>query len=120
MNILYIDDDIACQKIMYKYLGIIGGHKVEPAFSAQEGLKKAAECVPDLILLDIQLPDTNGLQVLEMLLKKPVTEHIPVIFVTGEDLRSEIIEWLKLKPNFLHLEKKPMQLSRLLAVINKF
>lgn len=55
------------------------------AFSAADGLKLAAELLPDVILLDVALPDLNGFQTCRQLQLNPATNSIPVIFLTAQD-----------------------------------
>lgn len=60
------------------------------ALSGPEGLAQVAESLPDLILLDVMMPDMNGYEVLEILQRDPRTHDIPVIFVTARiDTESE-------------------------------
>ena len=60
------------------------------ALSGPEGLAQVAESLPDLILLDVMMPDMNGYEVLEILQHDPRTHDIPVIFVTARiDAESE-------------------------------
>jgi two-component system, cell cycle response regulator len=53
------------------------------AFSAEEGLVKAIELRPDLVLLDVDLPLMTGFEVCQELKKNPATAEIPIIFLTG-------------------------------------
>ncbi|GAB3365801.1 MULTISPECIES: diguanylate cyclase [Giesbergeria] len=60
------------------------------ALSGPEGLTQVAEHRPDLILLDVMMPDMNGYEVLEILQRDPNTREVPVIFVTARiDADSE-------------------------------
>lgn len=60
------------------------------ALSGPEGLTQVADNLPDLILLDVMMPDMNGYEVLEILQRDPRTCEIPVIFVTARtDANSE-------------------------------
>lgn len=54
------------------------------AKNGQEGVDKAIMFKPDIILLDILMPDMDGFQVIGQLKSNPITSNIPVIFVTGE------------------------------------
>ncbi|MBT3226656.1 MAG: response regulator [Deltaproteobacteria bacterium] len=58
-------------------------YKVKAAPSGEKALKSAGKKPPDLILLDIMMPEMDGYQVLEQLKTDPVTVNIPVVFVTG-------------------------------------
>ncbi|MDI6640800.1 MAG: response regulator [Elusimicrobiota bacterium] len=57
------------------------GYEVEPAFSGTEGLQKAKSIKPDIITLDVLMPEMNGFQVMEVLKKDPETKNIPVVFI---------------------------------------
>ena len=65
------------------------GYRLEFATNGEEGLTMAAELVPDVILLDIMMPDMDGYEVCRRLKADPVTAELPVIFLTvrsdGED-----------------------------------
>ncbi len=56
--------------------------------NGKDGLRKAAEERPDLILLDIVVPDMNGLMVCERIKQMPETQHIPVILVIASGMKS--------------------------------
>jgi len=56
---------------------------LQPVYSGQEGLQKAQEEKPDLILLDLLLTDIYGLEVLKELKQNPATQDIPVIVITN-------------------------------------
>jgi len=59
------------------------GHEIIPAESGPMGLRLASEVLPDLILLDIQLPGMDGHAVARALKSDPCLKHIPVIAVTS-------------------------------------
>lgn len=116
-RILCIEDDLSCRVVFEKYFSYIGGHMVALAETGQEGLKLAAEFKPDIILLDMIMPDMNGLMVLEQLESSPATQNIPVILVTGYGLSEGELDTAKTRRNFLMLQEKPMNLNDLLATI---
>lgn len=113
LTILSIDDDPGCQRVAARFLTLAGGHLVEVAFSGEEGLKKARELIPDIILLDLNLPGMNGIEVMDALLTNPGTRGIPVIIVTGAVLSPEEERSLRNRPNFIQLEIKPFNLAAL-------
>jgi two-component system cell cycle response regulator DivK len=59
------------------------------AFNAVQGLQFACELRPDLILMDIQLPDLDGLSVTETLKSDPATANIPVVAMTAYEIVGE-------------------------------
>lgn len=116
LKILHIDDDSDCQKITARFL-TFHGHMVETAENGREGLKKAAELKPDIILLDMCMPDMNGLQVMEALCADAATREIPVIMITGSSLNDSDQDSLRKKINFALLEQKPANYTKLLGRI---
>ncbi len=65
------------------------GYQVETAAEGEEGMAKAADLQPDLILLDVILPQKNGFQVCRQLKSTPATENIKVILVTSKSQESD-------------------------------
>ncbi|PKN77083.1 MAG: hypothetical protein CVU52_01995 [Deltaproteobacteria bacterium HGW-Deltaproteobacteria-10] len=66
--------------------------KVSTANSGEEGLRLAKTIKPDLILLDIMMPDLSGTEVAEKLLLDPRTKNIPIIFMTAIVQKDEVAE----------------------------
>ena len=64
--------------------------KVTTANSGEEGLKLAKALRPDLILLDIMMPDMSGAEVAEELLQDTRTKNIPIIFITALVKKEEV------------------------------
>ena len=80
-KVLVIDDTSYVVELIKDHLEM-GGYIVETAFSGAEGVKKAKEFNPDIITLDIMMPEMNGFQVAEILKKTEITKNIPIIFVS--------------------------------------
>jgi len=81
-KILLVDDDediIKMNKLMLSELGF----EVISASSGEEAIEKAGSESPDLILLDVMMPEIDGLQTLAMLKNKPETSSIPVLMLSG-------------------------------------
>jgi CheY-like chemotaxis protein len=71
------------------------GHEIIQARTGETGIALATQTTPDLILLDIQLPEMDGYQVAEELRKNPSIAHIPIIAVTSYAMtgdRERILE----------------------------
>ena len=83
-TILTIDDDINVRRTLSKGLSALGRGVLE-ASGGKAGLRMAFWRKVDLILLDISMPDMNGLNVLRALKEARRTQHIPVIMLTGLD-----------------------------------
>ncbi|RKY41566.1 MAG: two-component system response regulator [Candidatus Makaraimicrobium thalassicum] len=93
-------------------------YEVVPADSGEEGLKKAIEEEPDLILLDISLPGIDGFDVLHRLRREPGTKSIPVIMLTSKGESGHIFRAMELKANDYII--KPFQAEELLNLIKKY
>lgn len=81
-KILIIEDDPLISR-MYQKIFTFSGYEIEMAGDGEEGLNKAKDAKPTLILLDIMMPKMNGLQVLEKLKADPATAKIPVVVLTN-------------------------------------
>lgn len=88
-RILLIEDDLYLLKIYSNKLKL-NDFDVSVATTGEEGLHKAAEEHPDLILLDLMLPSVDGFQVLEDLKTKKDTNHIPVLILSNLGQESDI------------------------------
>lgn len=82
-KILVIDDEDDIRKLTQTCLEIMGGWQVLAACSGSEGLAKAQAEQPDAILLDVMMPDMDGLTTFQKLQANPATKHIPVILLTA-------------------------------------
>jgi two-component system phosphate regulon response regulator PhoB len=82
-KILVIEDDKDISELMEFNLKA-ENFRVELSYNGKEGLQKAQKGLPDLILLDLMLPDLNGLEVCKELKRDNRTKHIPIIMVTAK------------------------------------
>ena len=81
-KILFVEDESALQKAVTGAL-LREGFDVRAALTGEAGLALAKKEAPDLILLDIVLPEKDGFAVLEELKKDPITARIPVIIMSN-------------------------------------
>lgn len=80
--ILIIDDEPAFLEIFGTKLAA-SGFRVETAVSGEEGLRKAKEVRPDLVLLDVKMPGRDGAEILLAMKNDPATRDLKVVFLTG-------------------------------------
>jgi signal transduction histidine kinase/DNA-binding response OmpR family regulator len=85
--LLVIDDDEISRHIVKTVLGRADFKVIESA-NGQDGLKRAAMDRPDLIILDLTMPDLSGFEVLSRLKGNPITAEIPVIIYTSKVLQE--------------------------------
>ena len=110
-TILIIEDNEKNLKLMRDILQFKGYHTLE-AETAEEGIRIARESIPDLILLDIQLPGMNGIEALGVLRGDADTAGIPAIAVTASVMthdRGKLIE-----AGFDDYQSKPIEIKEFL------
>lgn len=95
-NILYVEDSILVQKIARIALRDIGGFRVEFCTNGVEALVTAAHSMPDLLLLDRNLPDMSGMELLKRLRRDAALKNVPVIFITATTDTQDLEELRKL------------------------
>jgi CheY-like chemotaxis protein len=83
-KILVIDDEDDIRKLIKTCLEIMGGWQVITASSGSEGLSLSQVNRPDAILLDVMMPDMDGLSTFQKLQSNPITSNIPVILLTAK------------------------------------
>jgi CheY-like chemotaxis protein len=88
-HILIIDDDDDIQAVAQLALQAVGGWNVSTAASGHEGLAKAINEQPDAILLDVMMPDMDGIATFQALQANPITRSIPVILMTAKTQAAE-------------------------------
>ncbi|MEK7306974.1 MAG: response regulator, partial [Nitrospirota bacterium] len=88
VSILAIDDDPQILMLLESILGV-EGFGVVKASSGEEGYNAAIEIQPDLVILDLLMPDINGFEILRRLKRHPTTKGIPVIILTAKELTSD-------------------------------
>lgn len=88
-RILIIDDEYDIRAVAQLTLKAVGGWEVSSAASGHEGLTKAANEQPDVILLDVMMPDMDGIETFLALQANPDTQSIPVILMTAKVQAAE-------------------------------
>jgi len=91
-NILHVDDDDSIREIVKVALERLGGFLVSSVPSGEEALCAARERVPDLVLLDVMMPGMDGPATLQALRKDPLTQDVPVVFLTAKAMRKDVTE----------------------------
>ncbi len=94
MALIYIvEDDESIREI--ETIALKNSNYIVSAFeNANEFYKKLDELVPDLILLDVMLPDESGYDIVRKLRKRPATQDIPIIMVTAKTTEMDMIKGL--------------------------
>lgn len=92
------------------------GYEVITAYDGFSGIDKAKTNLPDLVLLDIMMPDITGLEVCQILVNDPLTQDIPIILVTAKSGAEDTKEGLE--AGAFDYIKKPFNRIELLARVN--
>lgn len=94
-KLLVVEDETITSDMLRRYFEIVG-YEVLNAVTGAEAVKKAIEHQPEVIILDINLPDINGYEVCKKLRSEQTTKHIPIIFLTRKDDRRDRLAGLEL------------------------
>jgi len=98
VRILLVEDELEVLEL-YKLKLTLDGYDVLTAVNGQDGLKKALEEKPEMIFLDIKMPEMDGFEVLKRLRSEPKTKNIPVIILSNFDEQEMIEKGLTLGAN---------------------
>ena len=85
---LYIEDELDTRGA-YSALLRKAGFRVAEASNGVQGVEAVFDLKPDLVLLDLSLPVVDGYEAMRRIKKSPRTAHIPVVVLSGRDLREE-------------------------------
>lgn len=114
-NILVADDNASSREMLGRFLTRLG-HSVTYASTGREALQCAQTDEPDLILLDLVMPELNGFEVLDALRSLGILSHTPVILISGMDTEVNAVHGIELgAEDFL---PRPVDLKLLRARVN--
>jgi two-component system cell cycle response regulator len=113
MKKILVIDDLPENVFMLKDRLEHEGYEVLTAYNGKSGIEKAQNEVPDLILLDVMMPDINGFEVCKTLVSDSRTSDIPIILVTAKTDAEDIKEGLE--SGAYDYIKKPINKIELLA-----
>jgi CheY-like chemotaxis protein len=116
--VLYIEDNLANLRLLERITEHRPGIRLLSALQGTLGLELAAQHHPDLILLDLHLPDLAGEEVLQRLRADPRTQHIPVVIVSA-DATERQIRRLRVVGADDYLTK-PLDVGRVIAVFDTY
>lgn len=117
-RIMMVEDDIDIQIVARMSLEAVGGFTVEICSGGHEALQKVEHFAPDLVLLDVMMPDMDGPSVLQHLRADTKTMDLPIVFMTAKAQAHEVESYIRM--GALAVISKPfdpMTLSMILAQI---
>ena len=113
-----IVDDSPSQLIGLKRIAEKLGHEVITAEDGSAGVEVAKRELPDLILMDVVMPNLNGFQATRTLAKDPKPSHIPIILVTTKDQETDRV-W-GMRQGAKTYVTKPVDEDELVKAINEY
>ena len=93
-SILYVEDDLLVRTTAKLVMEVIGKFEVRECSSGREALLAARDFQPDLILLDVLMPELDGVNTLAMLRRMPHLADVPALFVTGLTSEADIARYM--------------------------
>jgi two-component system cell cycle response regulator DivK len=115
ISLLYVEDNDDNAFMLQMRFEMEGGYGVHVAINGRAGLEAAHTIVPDLILMDISLPDIDGLEVTRLLKADTGTRAIPIIALTAHAMAGDREEALAAGCD--DFDTKPVEFDRLLRKI---
>jgi PAS domain S-box-containing protein len=115
-KVLYVEDNPANMELVEQLIARFPDLELLTAVNGAMGLKRAQTDSPEVILLDINLPDISGLKVLKILKDDPATAHILVVAVSANALPREIARGLE--AGFFRYLTKPIRVKEFMETLN--
>ncbi|HYP32747.1 MAG TPA: hybrid sensor histidine kinase/response regulator, partial [Burkholderiaceae bacterium] len=91
-TIVYIEDDPVNILLLEQYVALYGDVQLQVARDGESGLELARQWMPNLVLLDMQLPDMTGLEVLDRLRADPATSRLRVVALSADAMPAQVTE----------------------------
>jgi len=117
-TIVYIEDDPVNILLLEQYVALTPDVQLLVARDGESGLELARRWMPNLILLDMQLPDMSGLDVLDRLRADPATSGLRVVALSADAMPAQVTEAIARGAEAYWT--KPLALSRFKAELPKF
>ncbi len=116
-KVLIVDDNRDFAQLLY--CALEDDFEVFTATNGAEGVMKAAEALPDLILMDVMMPGVSGIEMLRQLSAEPETRAIPVIVLTGSNLDKGMPDLFRQEGNIKQFLSKTTPVMDIVATVKK-
>lgn len=118
LHVVYIEDNLSNRKLLQFVLGRVPDVELHCAMQGGLGVELARSVQPDLLLLDLNLPDMDGVDVIDLLQKDPLTRDIPIVVLSADATPKRITE---LSDYGIHAYlSKPLDVAAFLRMIEDF
>jgi PAS domain S-box-containing protein len=115
-TLLYVEDNTANLKLVERLIARRPDMRLLSALNGTLGVEMARELLPDVILMDINLPGISGIEALKILRQDPVTANIPVLAISANAMPGDIKKGLE--AGFLRYLTKPINLDEFLEAMD--
>lgn len=95
-TVLYVDDEPDIRQVVELSLGLVDALEVHTCDSGERALEHIPALKPDLVLLDVMMPGTDGPTTLARMRANPAMAHIPVVFMTAKAMPQEVARFRQL------------------------
>ncbi len=106
-RILVADDEAAVQSLVFDSLS--SHYTIISSPNGRDALTKATNNQPELILMDVMMPDMGGYEAIRALQDNPKTRTIPVLVFTAQDFDNSTVEMIRREPNVVGFVRKPFK-----------
>jgi CheY-like chemotaxis protein len=86
---LIVEDEIETAEMLAEMM-TLSGYQVKKSFGGASSINLISRSQPDILLLDVMMPDLSGLEILRYVRRDPVLTHIPVIVISAKSLPKDI------------------------------
>jgi PAS domain S-box-containing protein len=114
--VLYVEDNPANLQLIEQLLGRRTDLQLLTAKDGRDGIDLAIACVPDVILMDINLPGISGIDAMRILQVNPLTAHIPIIALSANAMQLDIVKGLA--AGFFKYITKPINVNEFMETLN--
>jgi PAS domain S-box-containing protein len=114
-TLLYVEDNPANLKLVENIIARRPNLSLLSAVNGSSGIEIARRSQPDVILMDINLPDINGFEALKILHADPTTAHIPIVAISANAMPSDIMKGLR--AGFLRYITKPIKVNEFMNAL---
>jgi PAS domain S-box-containing protein len=116
-TLLYVEDNPANMKLVEKLMAQRPDIRLLGAVNGTLGVEMAKESLPEVILMDINLPGISGIQAMKILREDPATAHIPIVALSANAMPRDIAKGLE--AGFFRYLTKPIRVKELMDTLNE-
>ncbi len=117
-TVVYIEDNQSNRRLMERIAGKVGGVELHTADTGADGKVLALRIRPDLILLDLNLPDTDGIALITWIRSEPQLSSTPVYIVSADAMQGRRAQLLELGAS--GYITKPLDVAEVMDLLRRY